>query len=589
MAKIPLGMHGALRQRSDAQRQAVLSACKTMLDKGSDLIMREDIFWSDVQPTETGGYDWTIPDGITRAAADHGFRMFWVLSHPPVWATAAGAPDANYSWPCPPYPDIVTAGGNNALAAYATFCGAAAARYAEGGAFWETYSGRDRPAIQFEIWNEEYGGSSKRWVISTLVDQYSRADLYAQIYDAAAAAIWGVPYALPVASLTDKTWNSAPEPGGPYLDTFLATVTRPLGGASIHPYTNQYVPASFSPVDNSFRWQFFTMVPDIRAKLDAAGHRAVDIHITEIGWPSRPTYLTEEQQAGRFTDLWATVQNLNYIKLLILFTTTNPDFPDNPALPGYSADNQEVYYAFWHTGSTNFDIGGAKPVVTTVTSLPALTSGESVDTARTETFFTLAGPLLSLINDSDEDTGTNPDQRGMSGTVRIKMEIAKGQLLLAPGLNPPKALEVSEEIIATVTEDGDLTVNDGPLRLLACTNIFDLAEPFQYRINFDVYLRGNKRRINPFSFVAPDSDIIKRIAQLSPVPSKFPEGITKGDPGEPGPTLHWEEVVGGYQQFDDDGNSYGVVMEGLTLLDGSSVDGGTPESEDVVILDGGTP
>jgi hypothetical protein len=587
MSKIPLGLHGALRGRNPAQRTAVLEASRAVLDKGGDLIMREDIFWSDVQPTESGGYDWTIPDGIARDCADHGFRMFWVLSHPPTWATAPGAPDANYSWPCPPYPGLVTQGGNSALAAYAAFCGAAAARYGPGGDFWQEYDGTDRPTDHFEVWNEEYvTSSSKRWVAGTLVEQYSQPDLYAKIYNAAADAIYATPGALPVAALCDKTWNSG-TPGAAYLDTFLAYLGRPLGGVSIHPYTLGYVPASFIPPTNADRWKYFTQVADVRAKLDAAGYKSVQLHITEIGWPNQPGQMTEEQQASRFTDLWTTVQGLGYVKSLIIFTTTNPDLPDNPALPGYSTD-QYNFYGLWHTGSTNHDLGGAKAAVGVITSLPALTSGDPIVDNRTETYFTLDGPLLALINDSDEDAFTDPDQRGHSGRIFVKMEVGAGQLLPAIGLNPPKALEVSEEMVFTVTDDGHLEKNGGPARLLACTSIFHLERPFQYRIKFDVYLRGVKRRINPFSFIAPDSDRVLRIAEIQPVPSLDAEGITKGDDGPPGKTLHWEEVVGGYQQFDDDGNSYGVVVAGLTLLDSTSIDGGTAESSDIIIVDGGT-
>src|SRR6478752_2256879 len=336
MAKIALGLHGALRGRNQAQREAVLTASRAALDKGGDLLMREDIFWSDVQPTETGGYDWTVPDGIATICADFGFRMYWVLSHPPTWATAVGAPNANYSWPCPPYPGITTQGGNSALAAYAAFCGAAAARYSEGGEFWQLYNGLDRPSLHFEIWNEEYvSSSSKRWIAGVLVDQFSAPDLYAAMYNAAADAIFPINGALPVAALCDRTWNS-PTPGAPYLDTFLAYLGRPLGGASIHPYTLGYVPASFIPSDDDDRWKYFTQVPDVCAKLNAAGHRSTELHITEVGWPNQPGQMTEAEQAGRFTDLWTTVQSLGYVDNLILFTTTNPDLPDNPSLPGYS-------------------------------------------------------------------------------------------------------------------------------------------------------------------------------------------------------------------------------------------------------------
>lgn len=585
--KIPLGIHGALRGRDASQRDAVLDAAKAMLDKGSDLIMREDVFWSDVQPTEGGGYNWTIPDGIVTAAADRGFRMWLVLSHPPTWATAVGAPDANYSWPCPPYPDVVTQNGNSALGAFAAFCGAAAARYAEGGAFWDNYNGPSRPVVHFEVWNEEYAGtSSKRWVISTLVDQHSQPDLYAKIYNAAAAAIFAVPYALPVASLTDKTWN-APTEGTPYLDEFLAHLGRPLGGASVHPYTLGYLPASYVPSNDADRWKCFTQVPDVRAKLDAAGHKAVDLHVTEIGWPNRPGYVTDEQQAGRFPDLWTTVQSLGFVKSLILYTTTNPDCPDNPVLPGFSL-GAESYYGLWHTGSTNHSLGGAKAAVGVITSLAALTTAETISSANSVTHFTLDGPLLRLENDTDADQYTDPDRPGLLGTITATIEHTKGQLLLAKGLNPQEAWEISESFTADINEDGSITKNGGPWRLPACTSIFNLEEPFQYRLTFNVLRNGRKLKINPFNFYAPDSDVIKRIATLSPVPSASPEGITQGDEGPPGKTLHWEEVFGGYQQFDDEGTSYGAIVPGLTLLDASSIDGGTAESEDITILDGGT-
>lgn len=589
MGKIALGAHAYLRGRNSTQRTAVLDAAKTMLAKGGDLVIREDLYWSDVQPTETGGYDWTIPDAVATAAADKGYRMWWILSHPPRWATAPGAPNPDSAWPAPPYPDVITGGGNNALAAYVAFCRAAAERYAQGGAFWNIYAGIDRPTTHFEIWNEEYAWiGSQRWVISTMVPQYSSPDLYAAIYNAAAAAIWDVPYALPIAAVTDKTWNSG-TPGAPYLDPFLAHVTVPLGGVSVHPYTLNYVPASFVPVDSTLRWQYFTQVPDIRAKLNAAGHAAVDMHITEMGWPSKPGALSEAEQAGRFTDLWTTIQALGYIKSLFLINITNPDWPDNPGLPNYDATNQECFYALWHTGSGVFDLGGVKPAVATITALPAITSGEPVNTAKSQTFFTLDGPLFAVINDTIDDQYTDPDEPGLTGTVTAQLVMPRGQLLLATGLTPPVALEVSEKIVGDVQPDGSITVNDGPMRLLACTDIFNLDVPFQYHLTFEVYNGATKRRINSFNFQAPDTDIIKRIAELSPVPSANPEGITKGDKGDTGKTLHWEQVIGGYQQFDDDGNAYGVIVTGLSLVDADNIDGGTPSSTTIAIIDGGTP
>lgn len=374
MAKTALGIHGQLRARSGAQRAAVLDAARAMLDKGTgtDLVWREDLFWSDVQPTEAGGYDWTIPDGIVAAAADKGFRVWMVVSHPPAWATAPGGDDED-AWPCAPYPGLLTAGGQSALDEYVAVCAAAAARYSRGGAFWDTYSGTPRPVTHFEVWNEEYTTlGSKRWNGSAAVDSFSDPEAYAAIFNAAAPAIAASLFATPVAALCDKTWNSFPV-GGSYLAAFLSHLNVPMPAVSLHPYPEGYAPPSTAPPSTADRWKYFTQVSTVRTQLMANGYDATRIWITEIGWPGATSgYLTEAQQAERFVDLWSVVQNLGYVRGLFLFTSTNPDFPDNTGLPGYNPGTAETWLPLWRTGVDAATLGAAKPAVAAITALPAL-------------------------------------------------------------------------------------------------------------------------------------------------------------------------------------------------------------------------
>ncbi len=373
---LPLGTHAFLRLRNSSQRTAVLNAVWTMLNKGgsNDVIIREDLVWSDVQTTEGGSFDWSIPDGIVTAAAAKGIKVLWILNKPPAWATAPGG-TTQQAWTCAPYADVLTAGGNSALDAYAAFCAAAVARYARTGTFWQNYDGPAYPTDIFEVLNEEYTGmTGRRWISGQATVQYSDPEAYAAIYNKAAAAIHTHPYAQAAAALVDRIWNSNPI-GGPYIDIFLGAVTERIDVASVHNYPLNYDSVNATPATEN-RWAYFTAVDDVRAKLDKFHFYEAKVWITEIGWPGWPSptgnQINEATQAARFSELWSAVAARPWIHGLVLFNATNPDCPDKNTLPGYDANNQENFYAFWRTGTTIYDIGTAKPVVTTVTNLPAI-------------------------------------------------------------------------------------------------------------------------------------------------------------------------------------------------------------------------
>ncbi len=385
MGAIPLGVGMFLGLRSnDTQRNDALNKSIAMLGKtGTTVMAREDAIWSTTQPTEGGAYDWTEIDHTVKLCSDAGVEAWLILAHPPAWATAPGG-GATSGWPCPPYSNLLTAGSNNALTAYAAFCGAAAARYAAGGTFWSTYVGTPIPVRYFEVWNEEYTTlTAKIWNGSSAVQQYSDPVKYAAIYNAAATQIHLTAGAKAAASLCYNTWNSSPV-GAAYLQPFLTNVTQPVEVASVHPYPEGQVYASYNPSYTPDRWKKFSQVADTRFLLNTNGYTTTQVWITELGWWTGAVIpITEAEQANRYSDLWAKLQADQIVDGLIIFCATNPSFPDNSALPGYDANNAECFFALWHTGATAGDIGSAKPAVATITALPAIIKADPVSATPT--------------------------------------------------------------------------------------------------------------------------------------------------------------------------------------------------------------
>ena len=208
---VPVGIGAFLWFMTSGQRTTALNKIVPTLNKaGTEVVVRETLYWSEVQPTEGGSFVWTTADAIATACANAGVKIWWILSHPPNWATAAGSATSHAAWPCPPYDGVTTAGGNSALDAYVAFSKAAVARYGPGGTFWDSYSGTDRPTTHWEVWNEEYTTlASSRWNGSAVVAQYSSPTNYAKIYNRVSQALQHVPGVVAVASVTDKVVNAA--------------------------------------------------------------------------------------------------------------------------------------------------------------------------------------------------------------------------------------------------------------------------------------------------------------------------------------------------------------------------------------------
>jgi len=87
--------------------------------------------WNIVQPTATGGFDWSVPDQTANVMLAAGMKLDILLYESPVWARlAAGAAPLESPWPTPD-PSL-----------YAAYCAAAATHYSAMGVH------------TFELWNE---------------------------------------------------------------------------------------------------------------------------------------------------------------------------------------------------------------------------------------------------------------------------------------------------------------------------------------------------------------------------------------------------------------------------------------------------
>lgn len=202
----PIGLGAFLYLRSSAQRQAMLprivAACG---GTGRPIYVREDFSWATVQPTDGGAYDWSLYDSVVTDCANAGVKVLAIADQSPSWAVGGSGAG---SYPCPPLASYSTnSGTSNALADYANFCSAIAARYGSNGTFWSSNPSIPYyPITEVEVWNEPYmSGSWKQWNGSTYATINSDPTVYAAIFSAAATKIHLTAGVLALAAVTTGT------------------------------------------------------------------------------------------------------------------------------------------------------------------------------------------------------------------------------------------------------------------------------------------------------------------------------------------------------------------------------------------------
>ncbi|MBU2957926.1 cellulase family glycosylhydrolase [Paracoccus sp. 1_MG-2023] len=195
---------GELLGNSTAEMEAEL---QDYVELGVDWV-RLDIHWSLVQPTENGGFDWTLVDRVFGAIEESGIAITAVLNNTPDWVgdTLSTAADQE---------------------AFGRFAAAAAERYDTTVDHWEILNEQNKAGIApddyAKVLEKAYdaikavdaddvvitGGLAA--VPSTGGGMWGAVDYLQQIYDAGGQdhfdAVGYHPYSFPLMPSSDKAWN----------------------------------------------------------------------------------------------------------------------------------------------------------------------------------------------------------------------------------------------------------------------------------------------------------------------------------------------------------------------------------------------
>lgn len=232
-------------------------------------VVRYPLIWSAIQPTRSGGYDWSSFDDLVSTATRHGLQVLPFVVDTPRWLSLKGTK--------------LPIDNGTARKAWTQFLEAAVKRYGPGGEFWATHAPgviQYEPAIpkplpirNWQIWNEAnffyfaYPASPQR---------------YARLLKLSSPAIKRVD---PAAKIVMSGLFGKPSPKGARgmpAAQFLETIYRIPGmksyfdGIALHPYA----------VDTETLEELVEEFHEVTV----ANHDRVPLYITEIGWGSQNNF-----------------------------------------------------------------------------------------------------------------------------------------------------------------------------------------------------------------------------------------------------------------------------------------------------------
>jgi hypothetical protein len=253
----------------------------TMSAKGVTEV-RDDATWSVIEPRAPGVggghiYHFGGVDYGVSALARHHLTWLPILDYSTPWAASVAG-----DWRSPPASD----------AGFAAYAQAVAARYGDGGTFWQQNPQLPYEPVQtFEVWNEE--NATYYW------DTSPDPTAYANLYLAARTAIRSVDPSAQVI-VGGLTWPVLGIDATQFVDRMFATVPGLRGnvdGFGLHPYA-----ASAAGV--------LAHVVSFRQALAALGEGSVPIEITEVGWVY-PGLLGEAERSLNYRNLASKVARSN--------------------------------------------------------------------------------------------------------------------------------------------------------------------------------------------------------------------------------------------------------------------------------------
>jgi hypothetical protein len=239
--------------------------------------VRWPLIWADVQPTRSGGYDWSGFDEVMSTASRHGLQVLPVVLGTPTWLSIKGTK--------------LPIDSAAARSAWTLFLEAAVKRYGPGGEFWTTHAPgvvQYEPAIPspvpvraWQIWNEAnffyfaFPASPQR---------------YARLLKLSSQTIKRVS---PSAKVIMSGLFGKPSPKPPRAmpaSQFLEAIYRIPGmksyfdGIALHPYA----------VDTETLEELVEEFHEVTV----ANRDRVPLYITEIGWGSQNDFQTVAFEQG---------------------------------------------------------------------------------------------------------------------------------------------------------------------------------------------------------------------------------------------------------------------------------------------------
>jgi hypothetical protein len=266
-AALPGGFFGIVPQAAITQTDA------DYMSAGGIESIRIPLIWSQVQPTETSGYDWSPVDETVTFAAQAGLQVTPVLVGTPKWLEGKET--------------TLPAGDALERRGWSAFVRAAAERYGPGGAFWLEHDALSTsplpqlPIRRWQIWNE---ANFHYFAFPVSPGRY------AKLVELAAPQVKAVD---PGAKIILAGLFGRPPQGGrlgiPAAE-FLAQLYRIPGfrsdfdGVALHPY--------------AFHLPMLVRMVKGMHRVIVANHDRVPLYITEMGWGSQNDFHIDAFEHG---------------------------------------------------------------------------------------------------------------------------------------------------------------------------------------------------------------------------------------------------------------------------------------------------
>jgi hypothetical protein len=281
-SRVGFSTSGMFLWESDAQLRADLDA---IVSTGATWI-RLPFDWNSVQPNGPGSYNWTYEDRVVSAARARGLQVLGLAAYTPPWARPSSAACPSQTQYCPPANPT----------AYATFVGAAAARYAPQGVH------------TWEIWNEP---NWDPWWASA---GGPNAAAYVALLKPAYVALHGAdPRAFVVTGGLAPHGDLGSNPTDPrhpvnFLQAMYAAGAKGYFDAVGH---HPYPPLPYAPMSGKIGWNALLYTQTIHDVMTANGDGAKQIWGTEWGAPTGTSSMsvgasTQAQYVMSEYQQWAT-------------------------------------------------------------------------------------------------------------------------------------------------------------------------------------------------------------------------------------------------------------------------------------------